>query len=152
MMIKRAALAVLCSIMMTMTGASIRARQDAFGRTPTAQTRKPQRRVRVGKSAPPATPQIILPAKDEYTQKRTLRGLIISTEGGSFTLRDERGLDTVVLLFPDTLYKIKKASGSTLKVDPSVIIRRGTRVTVKGLLDSSYRMKAIAIIHLAGSR
>lgn len=133
MMMKRTALALLCSLML-MTGTPAPARQVRGRSTLPARTKKRSKRARV-------TPRIILPAEDEFTRKETFRGLIISAEAGSFTLRDGRGLDTVVLLFPDTLYRIGKAPGALTGTDKSVI-RPGITVTVEGLLNSSYRMKA----------
>jgi hypothetical protein len=141
MTIKSTALALLCSLML-MTGTLAQTRQAGERRTSPARIRKSSRRARVRRRAPVATPQLIPAREDAYTQRLTLRGLIISTEGGSFTLRDGRGLDTVVLLFPDTRYRIERATGALRKADPSDVVRPGMKVTVEGLLNSSYRMKA----------
>lgn len=142
-MLKLRTLVALCSVvLMTVTLAP--ARQQVTPNTSPARTRKSSRRVR--RRVRPARPQIISAAEDEYTRKETLRGTIISTEGGSFTLRDARGLDTVVLLFPETLYRIRKRPVGLVPADPGDLIRPGSKVTVEGLLNSSYRMKANLII------
>jgi hypothetical protein len=111
MMIKRVMFAALFSLMLAI-GMAGRAVVEARRVSP-AQTRRAPRRTGVRKPVvAPKTPQTIVPSKDEFTRRQTLRGEIISVEASRFTLRDERGLDTVIILFPDTFFKIETTSGA----------------------------------------
>jgi hypothetical protein len=88
---------------------------------------------------------VLLPVRPEFNRKETLSGTVISLDAADrFTLRDERGLDTIVLLFPETLYCIENPTGALSSGDAGMI-KLGAKVTVEGLLNSDYQMKAVVI-------
>jgi hypothetical protein len=139
--LKSAIVAGLCALMLV-TNADA---QNVSRRVTQSRTGKPARRPRPRKPLPPNPPQQIVSVKPEFNRKEILSGTVISVDAADrFMLRDERGLDTIVLLFQDTLYRIETSPGTVAKGDPSVI-KPGAKVTVEGLLNADYQMKAVVI-------
>jgi hypothetical protein len=144
MIIKRVMLAALCALAVSAGGTPAHEARGQRGAARTARARKRPGRARPRKPARPPVVQIMAGAKDEFTDPLTVRGEIISVGAGNFTVRDGRGLDTVVYLFPGTVYKIGAANGSE-RPGGAEIIMRALVVEIDGLLNSSYQMKANVI-------
>ena len=138
----RQILAMLCSLAIAM-GATASVQGKA--RASSFQTRKHSNRARQKRRAllPQSVPQIPT-AVDEYKEKQILKGVILDVEKDRFTVRDERGLDTIVILFSDTAYDIETPDGARTRGDAKMLAP-GLKVVVDGLLNSSYLLKAVVI-------
>ena len=130
--------------LLPVTGTTVRALGGTNEEAAAGQTRKPRKRARPKKPTKSQAVPVVAAAEDKFTDKLAIKGEIISVSGNNFTLRDERGMDTVVYLFSDTVYKIEESSGATKKGDAKMVLRT-LIVEVDGLLNSSYQMKANVI-------
>jgi hypothetical protein len=129
--------------LLPVTGTTVWA-DGGTGEAAAQQKGQPHKRARPKKPARSQAIPVLAAAEDKFTDKLSIKGEIISVSGNNFTLRDGRGMDTVVYLFPDTAYKIEASSGAMKKGDAKMILR-ALMVEVEGLLNSSYQMKATVI-------
>ncbi|HUQ32188.1 MAG TPA: hypothetical protein VM095_08705 [Pyrinomonadaceae bacterium] len=143
MIIKRMIAATMLISLLPGVGACVQTR-GATSKRASSQTRKLRKRARPKKPAAHQAIPVVAALEDKFTDKWNIKGEIISVSGNNFTVRDERGLDTVVYLFPDTAYQIETSSGTVRDGDAKMIFSP-LIVEVDGLLNSSYQMKAIVI-------
>jgi hypothetical protein len=143
MNIKRVLPATICALLL-FTGIPTARAQGGNNQVSGAKIRKHSRLTRPKRRATNQPIPVVLSVRDEYTDRQIIKGEIISVSADHFTVRDARGMDTVVYLFPDTDYRIETSSGA-LKKGGVKMIRRVLLVEVDGLLNFSYQMKATVI-------